>query len=236
MSFHLNEKTGSTRRSRCRRAAAMMEMIFVLPLLFTIMAFCIFFGKSFTRTQHARVMDRYEAWRMVTEGGGPSVNNLYGTSEMNQTFFGGNAESIGESRSRFDYDEAENVLIITAAAESEDAGFLYERMFEDLPDGTRARFSTFHPETVPALQDFEGAIEHEHRLQGNNWKMANGPGSTGNSGWIASGSRVAHMNIVADEFFMSFDNVMSGMANNRYASMIRSYYRTHPGYRGPDVP
>ena len=104
------------RKSKILPAVAAIETVLVLPIILAFLIMLLYFGRGIVRLQQARVMDRYEAWRKAAHVNivvaqaetdyyrdgpagtrlGPAGLQSTDNTQLNQTFFGGHAASIGD--------------------------------------------------------------------------------------------------------------------------------------------
>lgn len=217
------------------RGTAMTEMVLTLPFLILILAFLLYFGRAMVRTQRAGVMDRYEAWRQVALGAGPSANEPLGHPQLNQAFFGNGAQSIEYDAAEAFPDEAQEALADAAAGFSTPAGAFARDVFDRLPRGRTVAFSVYHANRVPAWERFEGSIRRRHTRFGNDWPYAAG-WRIDDDGWHHAPPLVSHNRVIGDTFFQDFDALLTDMAaTNSLADLTRRMYDQNPAYRGPDV-
>ncbi len=222
----------------------MSEMVLVTPMLIVVLAYLTYFGQGMVRVQRAAVMDRYEVWREVASvmdddgtAWGPHTQQN-SASQLNATFFAGNADDIDIARrTTFPTDAPDELVRRTDMVYGGDAVTLLERIFDDLPRGREITFNTAHSNDVRLFTPFEGPIRHTHLRLGNDWRFVNGQQRQQDGSWRPTGPRVAHTSALVETFFRPFDESMSFMADNGngYAGIVRALYRSQPGYAGPDV-
>lgn len=148
----------------------MTEMLLVMPFVLVILSLLILFGRELVRVQRAQVLDRSTVWRSVGRGPGPG-----GTSaQMNDMFFGGNADDVGATAAGAFPSAGGAALMDAMAAADPRTVDLAARLLVDLPDGLRHRVSVEHGNDVPLWERLRGPIHHRHTRLEHEWRQANG--------------------------------------------------------------
>ena len=217
----------------------MTEMILVLPFLMLILAMVFYFGRGVVRIQRTQSMGRYEVWRSTARAPGPRYSEPGGPHGplLNDTFFAGNAKSIGRSHWHDWFpDDAAHELEDEAQNFSSDTGELVEESHEAFPNGRTLRLSTKHDESVPLWKQFNRSIQHRHTRLDHEWKFANNWSGSGPNA-RQSGGGTWMLPEVRDVFMMDLDEPLEQLQNggNYLAGNIRGIYTRRPHYRGPDV-
>ncbi len=135
-----------------RRGAVMMEFVLIIPLVMIILALLFYMGRLVVRVHHASVMARYETWRQVAQGPGPSSNDPLGHPQLNEAFFGGNASTIRHAVDDGAFPEEPYQDLITAAStQSSDARTLADALVYH--SGGNMRNSHGHREGFHVMHD-----------------------------------------------------------------------------------
>lgn len=234
-------------RPRLKRSGtAMGEMVLVLPLLMLILALLIFFGRGVVRGQHAQVMDRYEAWRSVSAAPGPAAQGATDNPQLNQLFFGANAESIEYDLSSYFPGLAGDELTRAAAAVNAPNEYhlseLVETSLRYNDRGRTVTFNTQHANRRRVWERFDQPTRHRHTRLGNDWAHVNGwnadadqQGLGGTANWRRTGPYGPNvLPPLRDIFYPDFDADLANVGNP-LADAIRGLYLSRPGYAGPTV-
>jgi Flp pilus assembly protein TadG len=221
-------------RPHRRRGAIMMEMVLCLPLLLLLIVFLLYFGSGIMRVQHSQVADRYVAWQQAEGAPGPTLDP--NGVQMNQTFFFNNAQNVNSAADSAFPTDAGDDLTTAAGRYTADTQSLVAQALGDFPSGSRARFDTSYPNSVPVLQRFEGPITHQHIRIGNDWKFVNGWIEV-KSEWKQSGAGPWMLQPVREYFYPDLDNRLANLIDqgNPLASGAASLYSTKPAYIGPTI-
>jgi hypothetical protein len=228
----------------------MLETVLILPLVFLLLLLLFYFGRGMVREQHAKVANRYEAWRTVSEAPGahpaaPDLNDDAPDSgpEWNQVFFGGHAANVHMSHRRVALPLARGAAVSHATSRSVDAGQTLASYFANLPAAMQVDIGVEHPASGNILSRYDRSISHRHIRQHNDWMAANGVRLLERQQppiaiWLGGGSQARISHLVSNQFYGSFDASMASLqtSSNRYAGMVRGLYRASPGYQGPILP
>lgn len=246
-----------------RRGAAMSEMVLVLPLLMLILSLLFLFGRLMVRATHTQVAARYETWRDVADAPGPASwwdddIDRHNHSEINDAFFGGNAESLAHHYNDASFPEqAYRDLIEFAELRTDTVGqyidtLLYEPDGDPrLSHGHREGFSVLYRMDVPLWRRFERPIDRHAVRIGHEWLFTN-DWRAGADRWTGSGGGSPHqLRALRDVFLRDIDERLDAIdgetdpeypgddteraTNQVLASFIRSLYLHEPGYVGPIV-
>ncbi len=221
-----------------RAGTAMTEMVLVLPFLVFILLLVMYFGKGVVRLQHAQVMDRYEAWRLADGAPGPAANVQGGSAMMNQSFFGGAAQSVSADYSSAFPTDAADEFELMASNVSTDAKNLVTEAFDDFPKGATATMTTTHNESVALWQKIDQPVKHRHVRIGNDWAYSNRWVKNNKGEWVlqhADGTWI--LPPARDVFYDQLDNTLENLdqGGNRIAEYMRGTYLDKPAYRGPTI-
>ena len=225
----------------------MGEMVLVLPLLFVILALLFYFGRGIVRVQHAQVMDRYEAWRQAAGAPGPAAGGGVGSDQLNQLFFGANADSIDYDASGWFPPQAADGLVDAAVERQAPLEYRFPELVQAAvaraDNGRTVAFATRHSNSVPLLGQFGGPIRHGHTRIGHDWAHVNGWSVTTQSAggllgvrqWNRAGPYGPNIQApVRDVHYPTFDADLAAVGNP-LAQAIRGIYLSQPGYGGPNV-
>jgi hypothetical protein len=219
---------------------AMAEMILVLPLLMIVLALLLYFGRGVVRTQHAQVMDRYEAWRQARGAPGPRADSAAGNEQLNQTFFGSNAAGIEYEGSDAFPSRATDQLIQAAAARNVPAEYRLSQLIDATigynDRGRTVRMTTSHADRARIWQRYNQPTRHQHTRIGNDWAHVNGwTAASTPAGWRRSGPFGPNvLPPIRDIYWPDFDAELNNTANP-LAEAIRGLYLGAEGYAGPAV-
>jgi len=236
--------------------AAMSEMVLVAPFLLVILALTFFFGRLVIRSQHAQVMARYETWRDVTDAPGPGSQEPGAHSQLNDAFFGSNADSVTHAVNDRRFSDRPYEVFVSANPPGDARDFAQAYVYE--PDGDTPRLSHGHREgfsvtyttNVPLLRDIEGPIRRRHARIGHEWHYVN-DWTAGPDEWRGGTPTPHHLRALRDVFYEDFDDRLDAIDGNSdpeyrsddtqratdevLASFIRTLYLHNPPYRGPIV-
>ncbi len=168
----------------------MTETVLVLPLIFFILALLFFFGQAMTRWQRSSVTDRYEAWRQAQYAPGPGAEfakrgfDFGSADQLNQAFFGGNADrlDVADRSGRVNIDrpvdiiaeEARRTAMPSTSPDYDPASAeeLVRELHDRAPAWWRIDLSTEHTYDVPLYQRFAGPLRHQSTRIDGDWSFA----------------------------------------------------------------
>ena len=228
----------------------MTEMVLVLPLILLVLMLLFYFGRGMVRAQRARVIDRYEAWRMAGEvPSAPQSDRGRDHSLLNQTFFGDRARSIVIATDQPSSSEAAAELTNSAYASSNATGDLAGLVLGTLPGDRRVQVRVTHDPGTRLDNQLNRTLRHEHSRIGNDWRLANGwrplppdPKDTrwaqwpNHGSWFPAGSSVGTLSLIRDVFLLEMDDALSEVDNHLARTMQDLIAQTEPSYVGPAVP
>ncbi len=198
-----NSMSASSRHRR--RGAALIEFIFIVPLLATLIAFTWFFGYAMKNQQRVRVASRYQAWRSVRPGDRgprpwPTLNEMFFYDNATSSGSGG---SSGPTRSLDDLAEATTNYgdLTTELAEE----LLLER---HVAHGSHASASASFPTHVGAWDRFQGSIRYSHTRDGHEWRLG----------------QINYLEPVRDVFLQELDDEIMGIAHASLREKLRRLY------------
>jgi len=247
----------SNARSAHTRGAVMMETVLIMPIIFLLLLFLLYYGLSLAQLQRASVQDRYEAWRMVHYGYGPRASGLDmtthpaydGTGQINNTFWAGNADAITHgTNTRFPEDTRQRMLDEARRASADSGNYAEHLLYRELRHGRRVWFATTEEHDSAYLQGdvYNSPVQHAHARIGTEWKYMDGLWLRDDGQWVylqpyhRSDPDLARLgpenngDAVRFVFLLDLDDPMR-QATGSIADVVRTYYRRFPQYVGPDV-
>ena len=223
----------------------MAEMVLVMPLLLVILSLLFFLGWGMLRMQRTTLVDRYEVWREASDGTGPGADPATREDQLNDTFFMGEAGSIDlVTRTAFGDQDGRVELERAARRLSTDAGDLSREIVDPLVAGRGGVAQVQMPVVGNLWSRFDDTTAARHARLEHEWPYAHGlrldpaRSTTGwMQGWRYHAPHTHTRTALPDLFWQPFDRRLEGYENtgNDIARILRSFYRTHPRYRGPDV-
>lgn len=192
-----NSRPGCTTTVR-HRGSAMIEAVLALPLIMLILVLLFFMGRGMVRVQRARMMDRFEAWRLVnhmyfnepdsschvTDGIwlyatevpiGPRSSDAERNAQLNAFHYGGRATDIHTTSGlvRHPHQAATDFLDMVSVSSS--AYQFTDEIFSYLPVARTAAFATEHPQgSSDFWQRFNNQIRHGSAESEHVWAAVNG--------------------------------------------------------------
>lgn len=225
-----------SRAQRSRRCGAvMMETVLVLPVVLVVLALLLGLGRSMTRWQQVAVLDRYEAWRQVSDAPGPQR-----TDELNEAFLRGRAAELEVVGDDAFPSEPTDLLRDGAAWYSPEAGWFADRVVERLPDGRRVRVTaTFVPGLpLESRLNLAGPVHHAHVRLDHEWKFVNRVRYDARADrWVPAGPRTSFAEPIRDRYLETLDGRLDWLetSGNGVARSVRRLYLHEPPYRGPHI-
>ncbi len=224
----------TNRLRQSRLGTAMFEMLLALPFLLIILLFLWHFGRNSVRVQRNQGMTRYQAWREAGHGPAPSVDHVHGHPQMNDTFYGNSADSIGHSGHGGFPEDAGDAWIEYAREHDERSADLAAEMLEGLASGRTANFATRHNTSNKFLEMFNGAVRDTYTVIDHDWKYVNGARMRADA-YNQHGPNASNLGPIRDAFYDEFDQGLQDQSENPFADTIRGLYLNNPAYRGPKV-
>ncbi|MCC7192608.1 MAG: pilus assembly protein [Phycisphaeraceae bacterium] len=218
--------------SRRFRGTATTELVLVLPFLAFILALLIFFGRAMVRVQRAQVMDRYEAWRTAAYATPSFPRAGDDNDQLNDSFFGGNAQAIVPIDPDPLPDNAPRGWI-NASSVTQDTQDLAQSLLSRLPHGIGAGFSTTPLLRQDYLSFLEGPIFHKHTRTSHDWAYVNGWSV---DRWDPASPRADNRTAMREVFFQRFEGELGPYRDrNVLAASTLNLLSVQPGYAGPAI-
>lgn len=154
------------RQARRRCGAAMVEFVMVIPLLATVLALTFWFGWSMVNQQHVRMADRYAVWRVLSQTGMPS------NQQINEGLLASKGTDIHTTSDSGPATVLQSYVDI-ASSQGDAAGTLAnELVLARFPRGLRIELRAEFPSNVRLWQRFNGPIAGRHVRDGVQWRRS----------------------------------------------------------------
>lgn len=238
ISHNLNQNAASRAR---QRGTVMFEFLLVVPVLVVVLLLIFYFGVSMIRMQRTVVVDRYEAWREVDNGQGPTRNAIVNHAQLRKAILDDKPESMSlNMRSGFNREAMFELAGRSDRDFSSLAGDLVRSLIgaPGFDEGRRVDVRTrYHHDPRGILSRFDVPLRSTHWRIEKDWKFAHNWRLVGGEWRHADGDTSWLMSVLTNEFWPDYDLDLRAISanTNPLADLLRNMYMGRPHYDGPEV-